>query len=308
MRNPDGEARQVPTHHTWAASYWVTRDGIVRKRHWHFAKQRWSWEAESLMPAEEINSRGDQTGRLGVYIDHWKSLEHIIALAWIPRCEGSMARVQRELGKPLHKRYLSWKDGGEAATEEPRHVSGETWGRLSWRCGCVPCPDSYEISSIGRIRSPSGEISSGFWFDERRWAYVPEGGLVDLNAAANLSRVVDVPPRVRTTLDALLCGETPLELSRALAIKEDTAWAYAWDSCRHLSPRQIWSIAKRIVSPDLLYFMAEMQMSNHPFPAKLLDLMSRVENALPDDSNFLQQRCKFGMLRFAKMALQAGRE
>ena len=305
--SPDGEARQIPTRFTWSTTCWITREGTVRRRHWDFRKKRWRWNEQAVMPAEEVNSRGDSTGRFGIYVDGWwKSLEHCIALAWLSRQEESTAPVQREDGMPLHKRYLSWSDGGEGYMEEPRTLRGETWRPLSWRCGCVPCPDTYQISNFGRICSPTGVTSRGFWFDDRRWEAIKGAGLVDLFAAAKLQRVLNVPPRIRTTLDALMSGQSPCELARVLGIAEDSAWTYAWEAGRHIPPNRLWSIARSIVSPDLLHVLRDMEAQGHPLlGARLTELMSEVEDNLPEDSKFLQEECQFGQLKFARMALQA---
>jgi hypothetical protein len=305
--SPDGEARQIPTKYTWASTYWITRDGNVTRRHYDFQRRRWHWDEEPVMPVEEVNSRGDSTGRLGIYIDGWwKSLELYIALAWIPRQEESTAPVQREAGMPLHKRHLSWSDGGEGHMEEPRTLRGETWRPLVWRCGCVPCPDTYQISNFGRIRSPTGVTSRGFWFDDRRWEAIKGAGLVDLFAAAKLRRVLNVPPRIRTTLDALMSGQNPRELARVLGIAEDSAWTYAWETGCHIPSNQLWRIARNIVSVDLLDVLRDMEAQGHPLlGARLTELMSEVEDNLPEDSEFHDEECQFGMLKFAHMALQS---
>ena len=303
--SPDGEARQIPTKHSWASTYWVTREGVVRRRHYNFQKKRWRWEDQPMIPVEE-KREGEETGRFGYVIEWWKSEELCIALAWLPRQEESTAPVQRESGKPLHKRYLMWGDGGEGYMEEPRTLRGETWRALSWRCGCVPCPNAYQISNFGRLRSPTGAVSRGFWYDDRRWEAVRGAGLVDLFAAAKLRRVLNVPPRIRTTLDALMSGQTPRELARVLGIAEDSAWSYAWETGRHVPANQLWRIARNIVSADLLDILRDMEAQGHPLlGARLTELMSEVEDNLPDDSEFLQEECQFGQLKFARMALQA---
>ena len=38
---------------------------------------------------------------------------------------------------------------------------------------------------------------------------------------------------------------------------------------------------------------------------RLTELMSEVQDNLPEDGNFLQQECQFGQLKLARMALQA---
>ena len=129
---------------------------------------------------------------------------------------------------------------------------------------------------------------------------------MDLFAAAKLRNVLTVPPRIRTTLDALMSGHTPFELASALGIAEDSAWAYAWQTGQFIPPKQLWEIARNIVSPDLLEVLQNMEAQDHPLlSARLTELIMEVEEALTEDSDFYQEDCQLGMLRFARMVLQA---
>jgi hypothetical protein len=300
--SPDGEACQIPQKHTWNSTLWVTRNGEIRRRHWDMTQRRWRWASDQVELVMDEN-----TGRMGVYLQPWwTSIEMCIGLAWIKRAELSQAQIELEEGRPLEKRYLRWRDGGEAAFVEPDDIEGEVWRPLTYRCGCVPCPSGYHISNRARLRSPTGEITRGFSFGDTRLAAVRNAGLVDLHAAARSRRVVDIPPRIRSALDALMTGHTPEDIAQGLSIAEDTAWSYAWDAGRHLPPARLWAIAQQIVSDDLLELLSAMYHDGDPLlSGTLRDLMAEVEETLSEDGAFANSDCKFAQLRFARMALEA---
>jgi len=302
---PDGDVRQIPTKYSWNMSYWVNTHGTIRKRFWNASTQKWHWDSDAMQLVEETTGHGNLTGRLGIILENsFKSVEMCIALAWLPRREGSKAHIVLQDNMPLEKRYLHWSDGGECVDESP--INGENFKPLTnWRCGCVPIPQGYEISNFGRLRY-HGEVTSGFVFDETRLASVPQCGLVDLYAAAKIRRVLDIAPRIKTALDCLLSGHSPEDLAACLLVTVDTAWQYCWDAARHMPPAKIRTVAYGIVSHDLLKLLREMFDTFHPLVGgRLKDLMADVHGRLPSNSPFFKSETQFAQLRFAKMYIES---
>ena len=302
VQGPDGEARQIPRAFEWKDTLWVTRDGAVRRRFWDLVGQHWRWDDEPLALTME-----EPTGRMGVWLQPWfTTIEMCIGLAWLKRAEQSTAPIELEEGRPLEKRYLRWEDGGEPYIAEPTRIDGETWKDLRWRCGCVPVPEGYQLSSRARLRAPSGEITRGYAFGDTRLAAIRNAGLVDLQAAAGLRRDIKVPPRIYTTINALQTGHTPSEIAEALEIKEDAAWSYTYDAGKVMPTARLWNIARAIVSRDLLELLVDMRSHDDPLlDGRASDLMAEAEDSLDQDGDFLMSECRFGQIRFARMALAA---
>jgi hypothetical protein len=125
--------------------------------------------------------------------------------------ESASAIYNARPAEAIHAKHLSWDVSEQHSSESPIR-EGETWHQLkgahSWRCGVVHCGEAgYEISNRGRLKSPSGDVTSGFYFDGRRWAAVKGSGLVDLTTCARLRKnVVYLPPAIKHSTDALGSG------------------------------------------------------------------------------------------------------
>ena len=145
-KTPDGSrVRQVPQKYAWSTSTWCSEDGLVWKKHYNFVTARWRWEDQPLTPSECPN------GELGIYLDGLLPLRRAIALAWKPRPRASTGRLEVEEGKPLVAKHLHW-DGIELE-KEPAAAQAESWSALRWRCGIVPVPKGYQISTAGRLKA-----------------------------------------------------------------------------------------------------------------------------------------------------------
>ena len=226
---PDGSAvREIPQRHVLASSVWINADGTAWRRHFNLVSRQWSWDDQPL----PLIIDGSQDG---VSMEWFTSTDRAVAMAWLyrhPECNGRVHRracvhlVNGRQSPPPEIRLdtLSWNRGEEPDAEPvPRD---ERWRALKWRVGAVPCDSRYKISSAGRLRSPSGRITRGFWYDGRRWAAVRGAGLVDLWAAAGLQQVQRIQFAIRTARDALMTGHTPDQLAQVLGVSPVTTWSY----------------------------------------------------------------------------------
>jgi hypothetical protein len=193
---------------------------------------KWHWGRNTLPLTE------DAGGQVGYHISPWfVSVERAIASAWCMRAEESSSTIYN--ARPIeavHAKHLSWDVPDQHSTESAE----ETWHRLkgahSWRCGMVHCGEAgYEISNRGRLKSPSGDVTSGFYFDGRRWAAVKGCGLVDLTTCARLRKeVVYLPPSIKHAADALGSGHEPTALAKESGVQLGTAWSYFTQAAQHL--------------------------------------------------------------------------
>jgi hypothetical protein len=190
IRGPDGLAREVPTKRVWASSIWCTKHGTCRRRHFNTVTTKWQWDRKTWPLTE------DAGGQVGYHAAPcFMSVERAIASAWCMRAEESTSTIYNARpAEAIHAKHLSWDISEQHPMESPTR-EGETWHQLkgahSWSCGVVHCGDAgYEISNRGRLKSPSGDVTSGFYFDGRRWAAVKGCGLVDLTTCARLRKSV----------------------------------------------------------------------------------------------------------------------
>lgn len=307
MTSPNGHRmRQVPMKHTWSATLWISKDGEAWKRYFNPVNGEWHWDEDgSVSPAE-----GDG-GAMGLYLDRgFTALEVVIALAWLHREPNTPMRVEMKEGKPPHAKYIRWVEMEEH--EEEVTINGEKWTPLRrWRCGLVPCTEGYEISNHGRLKSPSREVTSGFWFEgiagPTRLAAVKDCGLVDLWVAAKLIvAAVYLKPYVKLTVDAMVTGKTPRDLMQVpgVSIQLDTAWSYFRQAAEFMPPRLLWQVAERVVDMHLLKLLLQMKKEqDERLGGQLNPLMEVVQDRLPLRSEFWKVEGQMGMLAFARLAV-----
>lgn len=124
-------------------------------------------------------------------------------------------------------------------------------GRIVWRIGPIKFNPDFKISSFGRLMSPSGEITRGFFYDNLRWAAVDEG-LVCLTMAAKLiPHVKHIAPRYKMAYDCLASGFGPDELSQVAGIEMGTAWSYFCIAATYLNRDDRLKLGSRVVEVDL---------------------------------------------------------
>ena len=223
---PEGAAREIPQAHAYSRSLWCTKDGAIRPRIYNFVSQTWTWED----PVPPLIVHDD--GRLGVRdfgigTSGWMPLEVVIALAWRKRQPDSPMRASVEEGHPMEARYIRWAVE-EDVDDAQRTMPGEVWKPLKWKVGLISCDGrGYKLSSLGRLKSPSGAITKGHFYDGKRWAAVAGVGLVDLTTAAKLiPNVVVLPPAIKSAADAMYQGVPPEEYADDAGVEVGTAWSY----------------------------------------------------------------------------------
>ena len=273
----------------------ITKRGVARRRYWNFVSKEWRWDAERLSLSE------NEDGRLGYHIDWWTSLHRCIALAWRKGHPQSTNHLVVDETKPPHVNNIAWQRGDDSE----RPIRGETWKPLAWTIGPIRCNAQYKISSHGRLLSPQGEVTEGFFFYDRRFAATEEG-LVDLTTAARLRpNVVHLPPRIRMAYDALNSGHSPNVLARAAGVEVKTAWSYFAQAAVHVSNQTLRRFAPGLVSRDLWSVLMSMKAArDSALGGPLAELMDRVLGVhLSHRGEFHKSKFQFGELRFARVCM-----
>ena len=297
--------REIPQRVTWASALWVTRRGDVYRRFYNGVQCTWQWGEIVDVAMEETS------GRIGYYLSWWTSIEMVIALAWRRRAVDSPSRVWLE-GNDLHARWIHWSEEEEDIEEDVRvQLQGETWKKLRWACGIVPCPEGYSISSQGRLKNPSGEITAGSWFQalETRMASIRGCGMVDLLVAARIKpNAVYLAPRLKQAIDCMLSGYGPNDMADETGLLLDTAWGYCTKAAVYLRPSDLKRHVPRIVCGELWRVLTEMRNTADPlFSGTLTHLLPAVEEILPRRCSFRESEHKMSELRLARMTLAAQR-
>ena len=307
VRGPDGPCRQIPQHYVWSSSVWITKAGDARRRHYNGVTRTWAWDDEPLPIAFD-----DASGRIGYVVDHWISRERAIALAWLHRDPQSSWHltddgIEIELEGQRRRRGLpmAWKRGevveGEPTTSLPR----EQWRKLKWRCGLAPAPPGYMSSSLGRLRSPRGDVTRGLFFAGDRYAAVKGCGLVNLTVAAGLApRTLRLSPTLYHAAQALMTGRDAQELALVLDVVEATAWTYLCCAAAHVPGDNLRPRARRLVAPDLWRALGAMH-GDARLGGPLAELMPVVLKKVKRGGTFRRSQFQWEQLRLARLALLA---
>mgnify|MGYP007078116873 CR=1 FL=1 len=308
MRAPGGgeRMREVPQRHVWASSVWCSKTGLLWRRYYNGQLGTWHWEEEPMPLVEEVVD-GEETGRMGIHLEWFVTVEHAICLAWRRRAPRSTAGVERELGRPLHVTNLQWADGGERVEEEEDRIAGEVFKPLRWKVGIVPCDEHYEISNRGRLRSPhTGLVTSGVAYGDTRLAAVRGAGLVDLHRAARLCRDIVVPPRIMMAIDALHTGHDAYDLAQEAGVEVGTAWGYMSQGAQHMPASELRRLVPRLVSSDLWRVLQDMSDEGHPLlGGRLLDLVEEVMERVSSRGEYARSEFRMEQLRLARLATMA---
>lgn len=310
LRLPTGQwLRQVPTKHSWGSTTWCSQDGEVYRRYFNAVTGEWHWNVDgaSKLAMEE------STGAMGIHLESgFTPLATVIALAWLHRAPNAELRVEVQEGTACELRYIRWAHG-ETNEEEADVLPGEKWKALRhWKvAGIAPVPDGYEISTNGRLKSPDGAITRGFWFKgacgPTRLAGVKGVGLVDLWLVAKLiPAAVDLKPCIGSAFDAMMMGKTPQQLSSELAIKIDTAWSYTRQAAMYAPKSKIRELGETLVSRDLWRLLVTMrEEGDDQLGDRLTTLMERVKDELSETGAFARREWPMGELAFARQCTVA---
>lgn len=310
LQSPSGHAmRQVPAKYTWASTLWTSRGGEVWRRHYNSVSGQWHWDEDGALEP----SMGSD-GRMGFHLDNgFTPIETVIALAWLHRKPGTKAVVEVQEGKPVHAKYMDWKEA-ETMVEDGA-LGNEKWKKLRTvmpRIGVVPMPDGYEISDLGRLKNTqTGDMTAGFWYEglsgPTRMAAVKGCGLIDLYLAAKLiPAALYLKPYLLMAANAMMQGKTPLDLAHAAGVQVDTAWSYFRQAGPVLPRSKLKEIGKAVVTRDLWrLLMAMWEQEDKRLGGKLTELLSIVEEELPSGSPFWRVDNRMGMLGFARLCVTA---
>jgi hypothetical protein len=258
--------------------------------------ERWSWEEKVPLIFDEEETRQ------GLHLPHFVCVTRLIAMAWRRKSADSVNTVHVQDGKPPEAKYIRWDEEEEDETQED--IAGETWRPLDGKIGIVPMDARYSISNFARLKSPSGEITAGHYYDERNWAAVKNCGLLDLTSAARRWRVLVVPKSIQTALENLECGVHPSHYAMDRGILEKSGWSSYSKAAVHLRPSALRRAASRIVDADL--FDALMRMKDEG-DARLGESLTDLMAVLNDQfvPGFSQRNLRWEMLRLARMSLVA---
>lgn len=276
VRGPDGPCRELPQRHA-SSPIFCTRDGVLRRRHFNAIDRSWRWD-------ERMPVALDDAGRMGYVLDNWVAIERAIALAWCRRHPESVNTVRHTDGKPVTARHLAW------ATPEAEPIVGRERFR--------PLRDGYALSDRGRLRAPSGEATSGFWFAplQTRMAAV-RGVLLDLRAA--LGEVTfTLPPRLEFALASLAAGRSVADASVGMA--EGTMWSYYAQAAEHATAAELRRV-RALVAPDLWRLLRAMR--DEPVLGGPLRALMEVVRARLGRGAFARSAHQYEQLRLARAAV-----
>ena len=308
LESPSGHSmRQVPVKYTWASTLWTSRGGEVWRRHYNSVSAQWHWDEDGAL---EPSMTAD--GKMGFHLDNsFVPIETVIALGWLHRKPGARAVVEIQEGKPVHAKYMQWKEA-EAMVEDGQ-LKNEQWKKLRSvmpRIGIVPMPDGYEISDLGRLKNTqTGDVTAGFWYEglsgPTRFAAVKGCGLVDLHLAAKLiPAALYLKPYLLMAANAMMQGKTPRELAHAAGVQEDTAWSYFRQAAPLLPRKSLKEIGKAVATRDLWRLLVAMwEEEDKRLAGKLTDLLAIVDDELPAGSPFWRVDNRMGMLGFARLCV-----
>ena len=246
------------------------------------------------------------------------SADRCTALSWLHRAEGGSDRIQERVTVQLvdgdaasdpdeqgvvRVDAIEWVDGDEEP-EDGGSIPGEKWKPLRWSCGLIPCDGRYKISSRARLWSPhTRTVTSGFWFDDDRWAAVRGGSLVPLRAAAGLQAAGErLQPRVRLARDALMAGYGPSDLEAASGLELSTCWNYFTKASMCVPGEDLRRRAQRLVPKELWVALEKLRArADTRLGGSLDDLMEGIRQML--SSRVLENTHVYSQLRLARTAL-----
>ena len=312
---PDGPCRQIPEKYVWSSSVWCTQDGIARRRFYNAVTKRWTWaEAPLQYTVNEVTGEAE-----GFYVgQRWMSIDRAIATTWLRRAPDSSTHIRErvtvqlvdsasdvrsEISEGPNADNLMWSEP-ESDEEEGKGGKQETWKPLKYSCGLAPCSKEYKISSTGRLKSPSGKITKGFWWEGNRWAAVKGAGLVNLSVASGLQKsVVELSPRIHQALEALMAGASPQHFADDIGVQLQTGWNYYCQAAQHavnINRVLLADVASKYIPKDLDGVLKGLKRDK-VIGGNLTDLMDTVLRTLPSTSPFRRSEFQFEMLRFARL-------
>ena len=307
INGPDGPSRQIVEQYPWRTGLFITRDGICRRRYFNCAVGKWEWDAN---PRECYMEQ--ESGKMGFFIrdQSFISVERAIALAWRHRAPESSPHVVCD--GDVISRNVHWEE--EESNSEEEHIEGETWRSIRYNIGVVAVDPRYFISNYGRLRSPVGDLTSGFWHSNfgtpggTRYA-ATNAGLLNLHIVAKLIPGHVYLPRCKVNACiAMIDGaQTPAQYAARHGIATTTAWCYLNQVAIHAPPRKVKAAAQRLVAFDCWTVLKQMYLNEDPtFDSQLSSLHEELVESLSRSGDFrgLDKDAQFHHIRLAKISIQ----
>ena len=316
--DPNGEAmREIPSRRLWwNVTEWITETGTLRKRFYNPASQEWSW-GEVVVPVYVRD-------RMGYRIrGQFRTIEHAIALAWVPR-QTSMTRLRpvvlRDPSQGIIAHNIRYADQADVEEElssdeesDNRDIYGELWIPLACKIGVVPCREcGLQVSNFGRIRHSSSGLILRSFLAIGNFCRVPNIGLIPMDATRALfgkSRTEKPPPRIRNLLILLKNSEDISidALAARLKLKKNTVWTYVHQAMRYVSSASAGSIIEKLLcKPFPLEHAMRDIVSRNPslLTTRLTPLVEIVTHELAGDPDWRCNPFRYAEVSALRMLLQ----
>lgn len=324
--SPDGEAmRQVPSVFIpWSQTVWVSETGTVRNRYFDVVSETWKWGKIRL----SVTGRCDRLGH-SVY-GRFRTVEQIIALAWVPRKTPMKRMVQicHRKCEGLVAHNLYWSDEpsyddedddivmeGQASDDhiDRNMCDGEEWLSVAFKIGLVQCRSGLLISRDGRLYDTrTSHVESGcYGLGPCRFYPIAHVGLVPLQRLSELlfisKRTFDsVPRRIKTVMRLLRTENTIDEIATKMGVKAGTAWSYTYLAMRAMSTESATEHTRRLVSCNVLTILMTKLASETPFvlTGRLRDVTNLVTKVMPPDPSWCCNSQRFNEVSAIRTLLQ----
>lgn len=318
MEAPADETfREIPSPKLWwNSAYWINETGTLRKRFYNPRTKEWVW-GDIVNPI----SRKDRVG----YCLHgqFRSVEQAIALAWVRR-KAPMRRMRRvslrdpTAGVIAYNLFYCDEDGAsseEEEEEEPQEdLPDEEWRHFKCKLGVVECRSTgFQVSSMGRIRSPDGVITRGVAaLGLSRYCQIPSIGFIPIQATQKLfgdKRYDSPPPRIRNLLILLKNSDdsTIDSLSKRLRLKDSSVWTYVNHAMRYVSTETARDILMKLLQKQApLCDVVEHVINRQPLflTSRLKPLVEIVSHELAADPDWKCNPFRYSEVAALKMLLQ----
>ena len=300
IRKKDGILyRQVPTRFSWSSTLWVSRSGACYRRYYNPFSNTWRF-----MRTPQKYILDEASGRIGLHIEQqWVPVTTVIALAWKHnRAPGSAKKTILKDGKSPIARHIQWEKSSTNQTQ--KDMKDEVWSALNHRVGIFNCPTNFQISSRGRLMSPSGVKTAGFYFND---SFVASCGdvMVDLLVASKLKPpYIHVSPHLSRAADCLLAGGSPHTLSKDVGLSLQTAHTYFTQVAGMMHASDLHRVVPNLIPRDVWSALHKLhRQRDDRLGGSLSELLPAVETLMRKKSSFHKNEYKWAILRLGRMCV-----
>lgn len=322
--DPEGRAmRQVPPDALlWGHTAWISETGDLRKRYYDVTTNTWIW-GDVRTPVV------DRSGRVGHRINgRFRTLEQAVALAWVPR-RTAMPRLRRVVyrgGAPSNAvlaHNLEWSDERSGVeddlddddielTDDDQPVD-EEWRKIAFKTAIVPCVSDWEISREGRVRVRDRICTGTYALGPSRFFPVVNIGLVPLDDLKSLlfrgeRREEPTPPRIKRVMRLIRRdeGASIASIAAELAVRESTAWSYAYMALQRMSTASAQRHTVRLLRDPILQDVVLKVAQEAPivYRCRLRELTPMITRVLASNSKWLCNPHRYSELCAVRTLLQ----